>query len=156
MGDCATRDISTPAMAGARADFRAARRTEPDRVDGGRDCKFCAGQGSTGLRKVGILTLVSIYVLQMTFLSQDLEHGRKGTGINQAEAEARYGRNLAKLIDPERFPEMAQPVSPQACLRRSPRERRQRSDGRIRISRSGWNAFWTERRWRSHGADEGR
>jgi len=65
----------------------------------------------TGLdwaEKVGILTLVSIYVLQMTFLSQDLEHGRKGTGINQAEAEARYARNLVKLIDPQRFPEMAQ------------------------------------------------
>lgn len=65
----------------------------------------------TGLHwgeKVGVLTLVSMYVLQMTFLSQDLEHGRKGTGMNQAEAEARYARNLVKLIDPERFPEAAQ------------------------------------------------
>jgi AcrR family transcriptional regulator len=66
------------------------------------------GTGLDWAEKVGILTLVSMYVLQMTFLSQDLEHGRKSTGIDQVESEARYGRNLAKLIDPQRFPEMAQ------------------------------------------------
>jgi AcrR family transcriptional regulator len=65
------------------------------------------GTGLDWAEKVGVLTLVSMYVLQMSLLSQDLEHGRKGTGINQAETEARYRRNLVKLIDPQRFPEMA-------------------------------------------------
>jgi AcrR family transcriptional regulator len=65
------------------------------------------GTGLDWAEKLGIMSLVSMYVLQSTFLSQDLEHGRKGSGMNQAESEARYGRNLVKLIDPQRFPEMA-------------------------------------------------
>ena len=33
---------------------------------------------------------------------------RNGSGLDQAQAEERYGRSLLKLIDPERFPETAQ------------------------------------------------
>lgn len=68
----------------------------------------------TGLgwaEKVGIMNLISGYVRYMTLLSQDLERGREGTGLDQAQAEQRYGRSLAKLIEPDRFPEMAQLVA---------------------------------------------
>lgn len=65
------------------------------------------GSGLDWAEKVGIMTLISGYVRYATLLSQDLERGRDGTGIDQAQAAQRYGRNLAKLIDPDRFPETA-------------------------------------------------
>jgi AcrR family transcriptional regulator len=69
--------------------------------------KILRGTGLDWAEKLGIMSLISMYVLQSTFLSQDLEHGRKGSGMNQTESEARYGRNLAKLVDPQRFPEVS-------------------------------------------------
>jgi hypothetical protein len=50
-------------------------------------------------------TLLSGYVRQVALLSQDLARGRANTRIGKAQAERRYGANLAKLIDPDRFPE---------------------------------------------------
>jgi AcrR family transcriptional regulator len=62
----------------------------------------------TGLdwaEKVGVLTLISGYVRHMSLLSEELAHGRVGTGLDQAQTEQNYGRNLARLVDPSRFPE---------------------------------------------------
>jgi hypothetical protein len=57
--------------------------------------------------KLGLLMLISGYVRNETLLSQDLQRGRASLGLDQAQAERRYGRSLAKLIDPDRFPETA-------------------------------------------------
>jgi AcrR family transcriptional regulator len=69
--------------------------------------RLLRGTGLDWAEKVGIMTLVGGYVRHATLLSQDLERGRAGTGIDQAHSEQRYGRSLMKLIDPDRFPEMA-------------------------------------------------
>ncbi len=57
--------------------------------------------------KVRILMVVSGYVRQATLQSQDLARVWDGIGIDKAEGEERYGRNLANLIEPSRFPEAA-------------------------------------------------
>ncbi|WP_020669533.1 TetR/AcrR family transcriptional regulator [Amycolatopsis nigrescens] len=56
--------------------------------------------------KVGVLALVSGYVRHSALLFQDLAHGR-AEGVDQAGAERDYGRALAKLVEPDRFPETA-------------------------------------------------
>jgi AcrR family transcriptional regulator len=64
----------------------------------------------TGLdwgERLGLLTLITGYVRQSTLLSEDLERGRKASGLDQRQAERRYGRSLMKLIDPDKFPETA-------------------------------------------------
>jgi AcrR family transcriptional regulator len=58
-------------------------------------------------QKVGGLLLVSGYVRNAALLAEDLERGRLKSGIAKAEAERRYGRSLARLVDPARFPEAA-------------------------------------------------
>ena len=58
--------------------------------------------------KVGILIVVSGYVRQATLQNQDLDRGSDRTGGGKAEAERRYGRDLAKLVDRKMFPETAQ------------------------------------------------
>jgi AcrR family transcriptional regulator len=65
------------------------------------------GTGLDWAEKVGVLILISGYVRQASLLSEDLERGRAGTGLGRAQAEQRYGRNLMKLVDPQRFPECA-------------------------------------------------
>ena len=69
--------------------------------------RILRGTGLHWAEKVGILTLLSMYVRQMSILSQELEHGREGTGLDQTATEQLYGRCLAKLIGPETFPETA-------------------------------------------------
>jgi AcrR family transcriptional regulator len=70
--------------------------------------RILRGTGLDWGEKVGVLLLVSGYVRNAAQLTEDLERGRAGTGIGQAEAERRYGRSLARLVDPARFPEAAQ------------------------------------------------
>ena len=64
----------------------------------------------TGLEwgeKVGVLLLVSGHVRHAAVLADDLERSRHTSGVGKAEAERRYGRSLARLVDPDRFPEAA-------------------------------------------------
>jgi AcrR family transcriptional regulator len=70
--------------------------------------RILRGTGLDWAEKVGIMILISGYVRHETLLSQDLERGRDRTGIDKAQTEQRYGRSLAKLIDPNLFPETAQ------------------------------------------------
>ncbi|MEH1164331.1 TetR/AcrR family transcriptional regulator [Micromonospora sp. CPCC 205539] len=56
--------------------------------------------------KVGILSLVSGYVLQSVRQYAELAEGR-ADGQGQADAERDYGRALVRLVEPERFPETA-------------------------------------------------
>jgi AcrR family transcriptional regulator len=63
------------------------------------------GTGLDWGQKVGALLLVSGYVRNAALLAEDLERGRVKSGIGKAEAERRYGRSLARLVDPARFPE---------------------------------------------------
>jgi AcrR family transcriptional regulator len=57
--------------------------------------------------KVGAVMLVSEYVRSNAQLAQGLEAGRSGTDMDQAAAEQAYGRAMASLISPERFPDAA-------------------------------------------------
>ncbi|MEU7182384.1 MULTISPECIES: TetR/AcrR family transcriptional regulator [Streptomyces] len=56
--------------------------------------------------KVGVLSLISGYVVQSVRLYDELAEGR-AEGQGQADAERDYGRALARLVQPERFPETA-------------------------------------------------
>ncbi|MCD0443447.1 TetR/AcrR family transcriptional regulator [Glycomyces sp. A-F 0318] len=56
--------------------------------------------------KVGVVMLVSQYVGGAAELAQGLAAGR-GTGLDQAAAEQSYGRAMAALVDPGRFPDAA-------------------------------------------------
>ena len=65
--------------------------------------------GGTGLQwseKLGVLLLVSGYVRQSAMLEEDLKAGERGSGASPGAR--RYGRVLAQLVDPVRFPEMSQ------------------------------------------------
>ncbi|GAA1680032.1 TetR/AcrR family transcriptional regulator [Glycomyces endophyticus] len=57
--------------------------------------------------KVGVLMIVGGYVTSASLLAQSLAAGREGTGMDQAAAEREYGRAMARLVDPERFPDAA-------------------------------------------------
>ncbi|SDD60998.1 TetR/AcrR family transcriptional regulator [Glycomyces harbinensis] len=57
--------------------------------------------------KVGVVMLVSQYVSGAAELARGLEQGRSGTGMDQAAAEQAYGRAMAALVDPGRFPDVA-------------------------------------------------
>ncbi|WP_409490856.1 TetR/AcrR family transcriptional regulator [Amycolatopsis sp. cmx-11-12] len=58
--------------------------------------------------QVGVLNVVSGYLRHALTLTRQLEQGRDGTGLSQADVEQNYGRTLATLVDPERFPYAAQ------------------------------------------------
>lgn len=65
----------------------------------------------TGLdwsEKLGIISVMGGYVRNLSQQTQDLEHSRRDTGIDQAQVERNYGLTLARLVDPQRFPEAAQ------------------------------------------------
>lgn len=58
----------------------------------------------TPAEKLGIATLCSGFVRNEAQLSGDLRRARRETGISEAEMNAVYGRRLARLTDPERYP----------------------------------------------------
>ncbi len=57
--------------------------------------------------KVGIVTLVSGYVRNASQLAADMSEARAGSGLEQGQVEQEYGRAMARLVRPERFPEAA-------------------------------------------------
>ncbi|GAA2122518.1 TetR/AcrR family transcriptional regulator [Glycomyces algeriensis] len=57
--------------------------------------------------KVGAVMLVGEYVRGNAQLAQGLEAARSDTGQDQAAAEQAYGRAMAALVSPERFPDAA-------------------------------------------------
>lgn len=56
--------------------------------------------------KIGVLSLISGYVVQSVRQYSDLAEGRT-EGQGQADAEREYGRALVRLVEPEQFPETA-------------------------------------------------
>jgi AcrR family transcriptional regulator len=56
--------------------------------------------------KIGVLSLISNYVVQSVRQYGELAEGR-ADGQGQADAERDYGRALARLVSPDRFPETA-------------------------------------------------
>lgn len=57
--------------------------------------------------KVSLLNVLGAYVRQASVLTRQLAEGRRGTGVDQARVEQDYGRALASLVDPARFPDAA-------------------------------------------------
>lgn len=60
-----------------------------------------------GGEKLGILLLLTGQVRYESLLTSDLARARERAGQDQVEMERAYGRNLAAILDPQRFPEMA-------------------------------------------------
>ncbi|MGC4760553.1 TetR/AcrR family transcriptional regulator [Micromonospora trifolii] len=56
--------------------------------------------------KIGAMSLISGYVVQSVRQFSELAEGR-AEGQGQADAERDYGRALARLVNPDRFPEAA-------------------------------------------------
>ncbi|MGC4833537.1 TetR/AcrR family transcriptional regulator [Micromonospora vinacea] len=56
--------------------------------------------------KIGVMSLISGYVVQSVRQYSELAEGR-ADGQGQADAERDYGRALARLVNPDRFPETA-------------------------------------------------
>ncbi|MEV0648157.1 TetR/AcrR family transcriptional regulator [Phytomonospora sp. NPDC050363] len=65
-----------------------------------------AGTSLDWAHKVGVLSLISGYVVHSVRQSSDLAAGR-AEGQGQADAERDYGRALVRLVEPERFPQTA-------------------------------------------------
>ncbi|WP_415646319.1 TetR/AcrR family transcriptional regulator [Stackebrandtia soli] len=59
------------------------------------------------LAKLAVVGLLGGYVRSASQQANDMAEGRRGTGLDQDQAEREYGRALAKLVDVERFPEAA-------------------------------------------------
>ncbi len=57
--------------------------------------------------KVAIVQLLMVHVRSWVELRRAYDKRERGTGIDQAQVERDYGRNLAKLIDPQRYPDVA-------------------------------------------------
>jgi AcrR family transcriptional regulator len=57
--------------------------------------------------KVNLLDVLGGYVRQASVVTQQLTEGRRATGVEQAQVEQDYGRALASLVDPARFPDAA-------------------------------------------------
>ncbi|MEU6720346.1 TetR/AcrR family transcriptional regulator [Nonomuraea sp. NPDC046802] len=57
--------------------------------------------------KLGVVNLVGGYVRTASALEQQLAEGRQESGLDQAQVEQEYGRTLAQLVEPSRFPEAA-------------------------------------------------
>ncbi|CAM4507943.1 TetR/AcrR family transcriptional regulator [Nocardia ninae] len=58
--------------------------------------------------KVGVVMVVSGYVRQADLLAQQLEQGRRTTGLDETQVNRNYGRHMARLVDSERFPDAAE------------------------------------------------
>ncbi|MEV0663131.1 TetR/AcrR family transcriptional regulator C-terminal domain-containing protein [Actinomadura luteofluorescens] len=65
-----------------------------------------SGTGLDWVHKISVLSLIGGYVLQSVRQQSELAEGR-GEGRDQAGAERDHARALARLVDPERFPETA-------------------------------------------------
>ncbi|WP_433655373.1 TetR/AcrR family transcriptional regulator [Nocardia sp. CA-128927] len=66
---------------------------------------------ATGLdsgAKVGVVMVVSGYVRQADLLAQQLEQGRRTTGLDETETNRDYARHMARLVDPEHYPDAAE------------------------------------------------
>lgn len=57
--------------------------------------------------QIDVLNVVSGYVQHAVALAGQLGEARSDSGLSQEEVEANYGRSLAMLVDPERFPDAA-------------------------------------------------
>ncbi|WP_227997964.1 TetR/AcrR family transcriptional regulator [Nocardia australiensis] len=66
-----------------------------------------AATGLDWATKVGVLMLLSAHVRQSCLITQQLTDARRGTGLDEAQSNQIYGRALAGLVDPERYPEAA-------------------------------------------------
>ncbi|GIG66972.1 TetR/AcrR family transcriptional regulator [Phytomonospora endophytica] len=65
-----------------------------------------AGTRLDWAHKIGVLSLLSGYVVQTVRQAGELAEGRSD-GQGQADAERDYGRALMRLVSPDRFPETA-------------------------------------------------
>lgn len=58
--------------------------------------------------KLGVITVVSGYVRQAFATALQLEQARGAANLDEAQALRDYGRDLAGLVDPQRFPDAAE------------------------------------------------
>ncbi|TQM11618.1 TetR/AcrR family transcriptional regulator [Pseudonocardia kunmingensis] len=65
------------------------------------------GSRLDGGTKLGISVVLSGYVRNSSALAVQLAEGRSQTGMDQPQVEQDYARTMARLVDPERFPDAA-------------------------------------------------
>ena len=69
------------------------------------------GTGLTGPEKLGTVMLVAGYVRYWALVTLDVEAAAAAAGATAAEAMVTYGQRLAKVVDPQRFPELSELIS---------------------------------------------
>ncbi|MFC4150376.1 TetR/AcrR family transcriptional regulator C-terminal domain-containing protein [Micromonospora mangrovi] len=67
--------------------------------------------GLTGPEKIATVLLVSGYVRYWATVTLDVQAVAQAAGSTAEEAMATYGRRLAKVVDPARFPEVSELMS---------------------------------------------
>jgi len=66
------------------------------------------GTGADWGTKIGVITVVGGYVRQGFVLGSQLEAGRRAADLDEPGALRIYSRELTELIDPQRFPDIAE------------------------------------------------
>lgn len=58
--------------------------------------------------KIGVITVVGGYVRQAFITGYQLEQARRAADLDEAQALREYSRDLTDLVEPERFPDVAE------------------------------------------------
>ncbi|NNH72596.1 TetR/AcrR family transcriptional regulator [Nocardia uniformis] len=58
--------------------------------------------------KIGVITLVGGYVRQAFITGYQLEQARRAAALDEVQALRNYSRDLSDLVDPQRFPDVAE------------------------------------------------
>ena len=114
--------------------------TPPTRSPGS---KRAGSLRDTGLRegeKMSVILLLSGYVRNQATLDADIA-AAMAAGVAGAQSMTSYGRTLARLTDPERFPALVPGPSPPASW--TPRRARSARTTWTASSASAWNGCWT-------------
>ena len=90
--------------------------------------------GLTEAEKASVILLISGYVRNEASTNADIQAAIRASGAAPDEWMSAYGRLLAKLADPERFPAITRFIASGVF---------ETFDPPRRSSPSGWTAFWT-------------
>lgn len=76
-----------------------------------RGLEMLAPTGLSGPERFGVVGMLAAYVLNGVRLTDELMRTNRSTGIAVADVGREYGRTLARLLDPERYPELSAVVA---------------------------------------------
>lgn len=76
-----------------------------------RGLEMLAPTGLSGPERFGVVGMLATYVLNGVRLTDELMRTNRNTGIAVADVGREYGRTLARLLDPARYPELSAVVA---------------------------------------------